>query len=339
MAYCEIIVQSLVPVPERRIPLNIDLIAEIVVLYKLQINSDNPIEHILALFERWHPLLKNSKLTEAHNVLSVCVNSLVISITSNNLKLVSCHINLHMLLLKSLPAAADITNKVWDKNTFYSCFKHACIALCFVHQHELIGDLKMLLDSAEYRIYSSKISEFLKIDYKAISICFLCSSSQENEFFLMPGNEEFSLLNKPNIRILMDSLFDLVISQFFKSQFKHNVAIYLKSTNATLAIDLDIIYKELWVPTLSFISSDLSNLSDLTIPLISIEEYFGIYICSPEQIKDEINHLLPFLKIVGIASQLVPISTRIIHQLVPNINSSLIPTCICTKSMVNRGLG
>ena len=58
MAYCEIIVKSLVPVPERRIPLIIDLIPEIVVLYKLQINSDNPIEHILAiLFERWYPLL------------------------------------------------------------------------------------------------------------------------------------------------------------------------------------------------------------------------------------------------------------------------------------------
>ena len=307
MADYEIIIHSLIEVPENRFYYVIDLLARIIVLLKLEINDANPVEHILsvswypALFKRCNPnLLKNSKFPEAQTLLSFCVNTVrklhtefqTLNISVDYLYLVIKYKSTYLLLLKSLPAAA-ITNVEWHDATFNSNIEcRESILNYFMRQHKLIGDLKRLLESTNSGIYSTEISDFLNIKYNFKSISFLCSSSDENEFVLLPSDNHFASLNKPKVRTMLNSLSDLVQSQFFKSQFKHNVSSHLKSTNSNLTIDVDIIYEDLWAPALRFVSIALSSLFDMTILLSSIEEYFGIYSDCPEQINDEISHLL-----------------------------------------------
>ena len=94
---------------------------------------------------------------------------------------------------------------------------------------------------------------------------------------------------------MLDTLPDVLQSRFFVSQFKLNLTNYMETTEFHLAIDMDIIYGELWIPALLVVSS----LFDLSIHLTSVEKYFGIYRNCPEQINDEIAHLLPLLKTFG----------------------------------------
>ena len=309
----ELIVQSLVEVPDSKISYIIDILAKILMLHELAITGANPVEHILsvnwypALFKRCSPhFLRNSRFPEAETLLSSCVNTIrkldsdfqTLTISVNHLKLIIEHKSIYLLLLKYLPVTTNIES--WDETTFDSTLKLLeSILDYFLHQHKLIGDLKRLLDSTNSGIYSTEISDFLALEYNSKCISFLCSTSEQNEFVLMPGNKHFDSLNKQKFREMLASLPDLLQSQFFKSQFKIFVSSHLESTNGRLAIDMDTIYGILWVPGLLEVSNTLSSIFDSSIQLTTVEKYFGIYTNCPEEINDEITHLLPVVKIVG----------------------------------------
>ena len=79
----ELIVQSLVEVPENRISYIIDVLAKILMMHKLEITGANPVEHILsvswypALFKSCSPdLLMNSIFSEAEALLSFCFKTI-----------------------------------------------------------------------------------------------------------------------------------------------------------------------------------------------------------------------------------------------------------------------
>ena len=200
--------------------------------------------------------------------------------------------------MKYLPVTTKI--EPWDETTFDSTLKlFKSILDYFLHQRKLIGDLKRLLDSTNSGIYSTEISDFLALEYNSKSISFLCSTSEQNEFVLMPGNTRFNSLNKQRVKDMLNTLPDVLQSQFFRSQFKHNLTHHMETTEFHLAIDMDIICGKLWVPALLVVSITLSSLFDLSIQLTAVEKHFGIYTNCPEQINDEITHLLPVVKIVG----------------------------------------
>ena len=308
-----LIVQSLVEVPENRISNIIDVLAKILMLHELEITGANPVEHILsvnwypALFKHCSPhLLKNSIFSEAESFLSFCLKTIrnldsdfqTRTISVNHLKLIIEHKATYILLLKYLPVTTKI--EPWDETTFDSTLKLLeSILNYFLHQHKLIGDLKRLLDSTNFGIYSTDISDFLALEYNSKSISFLCSTSEQNDFVLMPGNTRFNSLNKQQVKDMLNTLPDVLQSQFFRSQFKHNLTYHMKTTEFHLAIDMDIICGELWVPALQVVSITLSSLFDLSIQLTTVEKHFGIYCNCPEQINDEIIHLLPVLQTVG----------------------------------------
>ena len=309
----ELIVQSLVEVPENKFSYIIDVLAKILVLHKLEITGANAVEHILsvswypALFKRCSPhFLKNSIFPEAESLLSFCVITIrkldsefqTLTISVNLLKLIIEHKSTYFLLLKYLPVATSIV--VWDETILNSTLKlRESIFNYFLHQHKLINGLKRLLDSTNSGIYSVEIFDFLAIKFNNKSISFLCSISEENESVLIPGNRHFDSLNNQKFREMLASLPNLLQSQFFKSQFKLFVSSHLESTNGDLAIGMDIICGELWVPALLAVSITLSSLFDLSIQLTAVEKHFGIYTNCPEEINEEITHLLTVVKIVG----------------------------------------
>ena len=309
----ELIVQSLVEVPDSKISNIIDVLAKILMLHKLEITGTNPVEHILsvnwypALFKCCNPhLLRNSIFAETETLFSFCLKTIckldsncqTLTISVNHLKLIIEYKSTYILLLKHLPVTTNI--QPWDEATFDSTLKLLeSILNYFLHQHKLIVDLKRLLDSTNYRIYSTEISDFLALEYNSKSISFLCSTSEQNEFVLMPGNTRFNSLNKQQVKDMLNALPDVLQSQFFRSQFKHNLTHHMETTEFHLAIDMDIICGELWVPALLVVSITLSSLFDLSIQLTAVKKHFGIYTNCPEQINDEITHLLPVVKIVG----------------------------------------
>ena len=309
----ELIILSLVEVPENRISNIFDVLAKILMLHELEITGANPVEHILsvswypALFKRCRPhLLKNSRFPEAEILLSSCVNTIrkldsnfqTLTISVNHLKLIIEHKSIYLLLLKHLPVATNIQS--WDEATFDSTLKLLeSILEFFLHQHKLIGDLKRLLDSTNSGIYSTDISNFLAIEFNSKSISSLCTISEDKKFVLIPGNKHFDSLNKQKFREMLTSLPELLQSQFFKSQFKIFVSSHLESTNCGLGVDMDTIYGILWVPGLLEVSNTLSTLFDSSIQLTAVEKHFGIYTNCPEEINGEITHLLTVVKIVG----------------------------------------
>ena len=301
--------------PQADHELIVQSLAKILMQHRLDITGANPVEHILSV--SWYPaLFKLSKLytlkysgfPEADALLTLIMEMIrkldsdfhKRTISVNHLKLIIKYKSTYLLLLKYLPVVIKTTTKAWDETTFNSTLKLCeTILNFFLHQLKLINDLKKLLDSTNSGIYSTEISSFLAIEYYNSSISFLCSISEEKEFVLIPGNKDIDSLNKQKFREMLAFLPNLLQSQFFKSQFKFYVTAYLESTNAGLAIDMDTIYGALWNPTLRAVSNTLSSLFDLSIPLTSVEKLFGIYSNCPEQINNEIVHLLPVLKIVG----------------------------------------
>ena len=201
----ELIVQSLVEVPENKISYIIDILAKILVLHKLEITGANPVEHILsvswypALFKSCSPhLLKHSIFPEAETLLSFCVNTIrkldsnfqTLTISVNHLKLIIEFKSIYLMLLKHLPVVTSIQS--WDETTFDSTLMlRESILNYFLHQHELIHDFKRLLDSTNSGIYSTEILDFLAIEYDNKSISFLCSISEENESVLITRQQTF----------------------------------------------------------------------------------------------------------------------------------------------------
>ena len=309
----ELIVKTLVEVPDSKISYIIDVLAKILMLHELENTGANPVEHILsvswypALFKRCSPdLLRNSIFPEAEILLSSCVNTIrkldsncqTLTISVNHLKLIIEHKSIYILLLKYLPVATNIQS--WDETTFDSTLKLLeSILDYFLHQHKLIVDLKRLLDSTNSGIYSTEISDFLALEYNSESISFLCSTSEQNEFVLMPGDTRFNSLNRQQVKDMLNTLPDVLQSQFFRSQFKHNLTSHMETTEFHLAIDMDIICGELWVPALQVVSITLSSLFELSIQFTAVEKHFWIYRNCPEQINEEIFHLLPVVKTVG----------------------------------------
>ena len=310
----ELIVQSLVEVPENKFSKIIDVLAKILVLHKLDIIGANPIEHILSV--SWYPalfkqctscLLKYSEFPEAEVLLTLCMEIIrkldsdfhKQTILVDHLKLVIIYRSTYLQLLKSLPIDSKTAKVVCDETTFNSNIMFLESNLnYFIHQQKLISDMKRLLDSTNSGIHSTEISKFLAIEYNNKSISFLCSIS-DKKLVLIPGEIFFNSLNKPPIKVMLDTLPHLLQSQFFKSQFKYSVTSYLETTNFQFEIDVNTIYAELWHPALHFVSITISNFFNMTILLTSIEKHFGIYSSCPENIKDEILHLIPVLEIFG----------------------------------------
>ena len=102
----DLIVQSLVKVPENKFPLIIDVLAKIIVLHRMDILGTNAIEHILSV--SWYPmlfscssthLLKCSVFPESDALLALCMETIrklnselhKLTISVNHLKLVIKH--------------------------------------------------------------------------------------------------------------------------------------------------------------------------------------------------------------------------------------------------------
>ena len=202
----------------------------------------------------------------------------------------------YYLLIKSF----SDTSTDLDEVTFSSALDLRKVSLdYFLHQYGLIVDLKRLLDSTNSGIHSMEVSEFLAIEYDTKPISFLCSSSGENIFVLLPGNKRFDCFNKQPIKMMLDALSDFLQSQFFKSHFKDNLASYMQTAEFTSSTDIDTIYTKLWLPTLLIVSNVISSLISMNILLNSIEHQFAIFWHNPEKIKDELLHLLPVLERLG----------------------------------------
>ena len=307
----ELMVQSVVKVPENKFPLIIDVLAKIIMLHRMDIIGTNAIEHILSV--SWYPmlfscssthLLKCSVFPESDTLLTLCMETIhtlnselhKLTISVNHLQLVIKYRSTYYLLIKSLSdTSADL-----DEVTFTSALDLRKDTLdYFLHQYGLIIDLKRLLDSTNSGFHSMEVSEFLVIEYDTKPISFLCSSSGENIFVLLPGNKRFDCFNKSPIKMMLDALSDFLQSQFFKSHFKENLRSYMQTAEFTSSTDIDTIYTKLWLPTLLIVSNVISSLISLDILLNSIEHQFAIFGHNPEKIKDELLHLLPVLERLG----------------------------------------
>ena len=298
----DLIVQSLVKVPENKFPLIIDVLAKIILLHRMDISGASAIEHILSV--SWYPmlfscssthLLKCSVFPEADTLLTLCMETIRILhsdiqkqyISVNQMRLVLQFRSTFHKLSTSLPLAHDDKNKLIGLNNLCEDLLNY-----FMHQHNVIGDLKSLLDSTNSGINSTEISEFLALNYDSKPISSLCSLSQ-GEFVLLPGNKKFESFNKPQIKDLLEKLPHFIKSQFSKSQFKLYTIAYLETKEFQSAIDLDTVYDKIWIPTLNFISLIISSISDSTILLISIEKHFASFRNCPERIKSDMIQLVP----------------------------------------------
>ena len=308
----ELIVHSLIKVPENKYSIIIDVLAKIVVLHRPDIKGANPVEHILSV--SWYPLLirhcssqllTDSGHLEAEILLTLCMETIrklyseshKLSISVYHLELVIKYSSTYLLLLQSLSLMSKTSTKVIDETAFNSGLNFLKTTLnYFLVQHKLIGDLKRLLDSTNSGINSTEISDFLDIEYNNAPISSICLFSNEKEYVLIPGNSKFNSFNSPLIKVMLGTLPNLLQSQFYKSQFKLKVISYLTSTNNKLTITVATIYMDLWTPVLRIVSFAISSLFNMTILLSSVEQHFGIYYNCPENIKDEIYNLLPVLK-------------------------------------------
>ena len=306
----ELIVHSLVKVPENKFPLITDVLAKIIVLHRMDIIGTNAIEHILSV--SWYPmlfscssthLLKCSVFTESDSLLALCMETIrklnselhKLTISVNHLQLVIEYRGVFLLLLNSLPVVSKTATKVTTFNSVLNL--RETLLKYFIGQRKLITDLKRLLDSTFPEIKSREVLEFLAIDYANKPISFLCATSGEYSV-LIPGDERFNSFNEGSIKRMLYTLPHLLQSQFFKSQFQQSLTCFLGTTKVDLII-VNKIYIEIWFPALRVVSKAISSLFSLEIPLNSIDQYFGIHIKCPGQIKDEIFHLLQVLAIFG----------------------------------------
>ena len=311
----ELIIKSLRDIPEIKFKFIIDVLAKIIVLHKSDIMEGDAVEHILSVY--WYPLLfrrcsanilKCSRFPEAEALLSSCIEAIHklhtnfqnLNISVKHLLLVIQHRMTFFQLMKSLPVKDKTGYRVMNESYFDSAIKQReDILNYYLNQHRLIGDLKRMLDSTESGVNSTEVSEFLAIEYESESISSLCSATGESEFVIMPRNTEFNSFNKSSIEAMLDTMPLLLHSQLFKSRFKLGIILYLETTKSEVAITVDTIYMDHWLPSLQFVSVVLSSLFDMNIPLNTIDQHFGIYRHHPQEINVEIRNLVLALQSFG----------------------------------------
>ena len=161
----------------------------------------------------------------------------------------------------------------------------------FLRQRMCIQDLEGLLDSTNSMVYSKEISSFLHIDYQTIPISHLCCTSEEG-FILNPDNPCLYIFNNTLIRNMLEALPDLLKSQFFLSEFKHHLGMYLEENSLDVEVGLSTIHSRFFVPTFDYVSITISDLFSHSILISTINKHFARYTNCTELMRAEIIHII-----------------------------------------------
>ena len=205
-------------------------------LHKSAITGSNPLEHVFSL--PWllsvlkqcdSSMFVSSNLLEAADLLSQCVSILrnitsefcFLTIQVNHLRIVLESKSLYFSILYAIPdIIPDKNTNLLDEDVFEQAIEFRTNLLeFFLRQRMLVQGLEKLLHSSNNMVYSKEIISFLDIDYKTRPISHLCCTSEEG-LILNPDNPCLSIFNDTQIRNMLESLPDLLKSQFFLSQFR-----------------------------------------------------------------------------------------------------------------------
>ena len=304
----QLIVESLEKVPRDQFSNVIDVFAEIISLHKSDITGTNPLEHILSL--TWLPsvlkqcessMLTSSNHLEAADLLRQCVRILrnvtsefcFLTIQVNHLRIVLESKSLYFSILHAIPdIIPDTTTDLLDEDVFKQAIEFRTNLLdFFLRQRMLVQDLEKVLDSTNIMVYSKEILLFLDIDYKTRAISHLCRTS-EHKFILKPDNPCLSIFNDTQIKNMLESLPDLLKSQFFLSQFKQQLIVELAEMNLNRDIGLSTIHYRIFVPTFDYVSKTISDLFSHNILISTINKHFARYMNCTELMRAEINHII-----------------------------------------------
>ena len=303
-----LIIQTLEKVPRDQFNKVIDVFAKIILLHKSAITGSNPLEHVFSL--PWLPsvlkqcdssMFASSNLLEAADLLSQCVSILrnitsefcFLTIQVNHLRIVLESKSLYFSILHAIPdIIPDKNTDLLDEDVFEQAIKFRTNLLdFFLRQRMLIQDLEKILDSTNCVVHSEEIMSFLDIDYKTRAISHLCCTSEDG-FILKPSNPCLYIFNNTQIRNMLESLPDLLKSQFFLSQFKQHLSTHLEETNSKLDVDVITIHSRIFSPTFEYVSKTISDLFKQEILISTINKHFARYMNCTELMRAEINHII-----------------------------------------------
>ena len=304
----QLIIQTLEKVPRDQFSKVIDVFAKIILLHKSDITGSDPLGHILSL--SWLPSVlkhcESSMLTlsnhlEAADLLCQCVRILrnltsefyFLTIQVNHLKIVIESKSLYFSILHVIPdIIPEKTSNLLDEDVFEQAIEFRANLLdFFLRQHMLIQNLEKLLNSTNSRVYSKEILKFLDIDYNNRPISHLCCTS-EDKLVLKPDNPCLYIFNNSLIRNMLESLPDLLKSQFFQTQFKHHLSSYLEEMKLKKQVSLGAIHNRIYKPTFEYVSQTVSDLFSNTILISTINKHFARYFNCIELMKAELNHII-----------------------------------------------
>ena len=304
----QLIIQTLEKVPRDQFSKVIDVFAEIILLHKSDITGTDPLGHILSL--SWLPsvlkycessMLTSSNHLEAADILCQCVRILrnitsefyFLTIQVNHLKIVLESKSLYFSILHVIPDInPDENSNLLDEDVFEQVIKSRTNLLdFFLRQHMLVQNLGKLLDSTNSRVYSKEILSFLDIDYDTRPISHLCCTS-EDKLVLKPDNPCLYIFNNAMIRNMLESLPDLLKSQFFQTQFKHHLTTHLEETKLERNLALATLHNRIYKPTFEYVFQTITDLFSHNIQISTINKHFARYMSCPQLMKTEINNII-----------------------------------------------
>ena len=201
--------------------------------------------------------------------------------------------SLYFSILHAIPdIIPDKNTNLLNEDVFEQSIKFRTNLLdFFLRQRMLVQDLRKVLDSTNNMVYSKEIMSFLDIDYKTRPISHLCCTSEEG-LILNPDNPCLSIFNDTQIRNMLESLPDLLKSQFFLSQFKHHLSMHLEGTNLNKDIGLSTIHSRIFVPTFDYVSKTISDFFSHNILISTINKHFVTYMNCTGLMKAETIHII-----------------------------------------------
>ena len=156
----------------------------------------------------------------------------------------------------------------------------------FLQFHRRMNDLKTLLDYTKTQMSSQILSDVLTIEFEDMSISSLCHNS-----VILPHSKHKDFLNNEEFVLMLESLPDLLQSQFFMTTFSNTFQEYFKD-NQFEFFELKIILDKVWYESSLFVSQIIRDLLFMNILLSDIDNHFGIYRRDSDKMESEISNLL-----------------------------------------------
>ena len=91
---------------------------------------------------------------------------------------------------------------------------------------------------------------------------------------------------------MLESLPDLLKSQFFLSEFKHHLGMYLEENSLDVEVGLSTIHSRIYTPSFEFVSITISDLFSHDILTSTINKHFARYTNCTELMRAEIIHII-----------------------------------------------